>query len=70
MSSILISKKRSIDEIVGEEEDFSFPEYTEPNYPIAKSELFDEDSINKTENDSPIIINIDKAAVKCWSNTN
>ena len=45
MSSVLISKKRSIDEIVGEEEDYSFPEYTEPNYPITKSELFDEDNI-------------------------
>ena len=44
MSSVLISKKRSIDEIVGEEEDYSFPEYTEPNYPITKSELFDEDN--------------------------
>jgi len=43
MSSLLISEKRSIDEMV--EEDFSFPEYIEPNYPITKSKLFDEDNI-------------------------
>jgi hypothetical protein len=43
MSSLFISKKRSIDEMA--EEDFSFPEYIEPNYPLTKSEYFDEDNI-------------------------
>ena len=43
-STLFLSKKRSIDEIQ-DEEDLSFPEYIEPNYPLTKAEYFDEDNI-------------------------